>query len=200
MPEPNLGLVVARHVEEMKRAGGQPTGEALGALALEIARAFKARRQEVAILRLSADGKMISFVFPLRLAKIGAIPLTTLHSLAAKTIREKKGEVVNNFPCYRHPTVFESVKLSEEEKAAPIQKIVSAPMIVEGKIAGAIEVSRKGKASDELGPDFTARDLVELQIVGTILGKFLMTLPPASQAGQKPARPGPPDPPRSRQS
>jgi uncharacterized protein YacL len=119
----------------------------------------------------------LSFVFPIKLAKIGAIPLTTSHSLAAKTIRDKRGELVNNFSVYKHPTVFESVDLSAEEKASPIQKIVSAPMIVDGKVVGVIQVSRKGKPGEVVGPDFTTRDLAELSTVGTILGKYLMTLP-----------------------
>src|SRR2546426_9139027 len=42
-------------------------------------------------------------------------PYTTLFR-SARTIRDKRGEVVNNFPGYKHPTVFESVNLSDEEK------------------------------------------------------------------------------------
>src|SRR5712692_4184231 len=132
MAQVDLSLAVARQVEEMRKAGGYPSEDALDRLARQIGQAFKVRKQEVGILRVSADGKTLSFVYPTRLALVGAIPLSTTHSLATKTIRDKKGEIVNNFPAYKHPTVFESVQLSEEEKAAPIKKIISSPMIVDG--------------------------------------------------------------------
>ena len=177
MADIDLSLTVAKNVEEMRKAGGYPSDDALTRLAAQISPAFRAKKDEVAILRVSADGRMLSFVFPIKLARVGAIPLTTSHSLAAKTIRDKRGELVNNFSVYKHPTVFEAVDLSAEEKAAPIQKIVSAPMIVDGKVVGAIQISRKGKPGETVGPDFTSRDLAELSTVGTILGKFLITLP-----------------------
>jgi GAF domain-containing protein len=77
---------------------------------------------------------------------------------------------------YKHPTVFEAVNLSDEEKAAPIQKIMSSPMIVEGKVVGVIQISRKARPGDPAGPDFTAADLVQLATVGSILGKYLSEL------------------------
>jgi hypothetical protein len=94
-----------------------------------------------------------------------------------KTIRDKRGEIVNNFSTYRHPTVFEAVDLSAEEKAVPIQKIISSPMIVDEKVVGVIQVSRKARVGDPVGPDFTPAELAELTTVGGILGKFLAELP-----------------------
>ncbi|MBI1940204.1 MAG: hypothetical protein HYS33_01710 [Acidobacteria bacterium] len=184
MANVDLTLAVAKLVEEMRKAGGPPAEEALNKLATQIGGAFKARRDEVAILRLSSDGRMLGFVFPIKLAKIGSLPITTAHSLAVKTIRDRKGEIVNNFSVYKHPTVFESIDLSEQAKAAPIQKIVSAPMIADGKVVGVIQVSHKGIAGQPIGADFTSNDLAELAGVGSILGKYLMTLPE-----QKPGKP-----------
>ena len=172
----DLTLAVAKLVEEMRKAGGPPSGEALEKLAAQIAGAFNAEKDEVAILRLSKDGRMLGFLFPIKLAKIGYLPITTAHSLA-KTIRDRRGEIVNNFSVYKHPTVFESVDISEQAKAAPIQKIVSAPMIADGKAVGVIQVSHKGIAGERIGPDFTPNDLSELTSIGSILGKFLTTLP-----------------------
>jgi len=188
MAEINLVLAVAKQVEEMRKTGGYPADGALDDLARQIAQSFKTRRGEVAILRLSADGTALSFVYPLKLVYIGAIPLTTTHSLATKTIRDKKGEIVNKFSAYKHPTVFESVKLSEEDKAAPIQKIISSPMIVDGKVVGVIQVSRKARRGESAGPDFTSRDLAELMDVGTVLGKYMTTLPALGRAPANPAK------------
>jgi len=129
----------------------------------------------------------LSFIFPIRLSVIGVIPLTTTHSLAAKTIRDKRGEIVNNFPNYKHPTVFESVDLSDDEKAAPIQKIMSSPLIVAGRVVGAIQISRKARPGEPVGPDFTYADLVQLATIGSILGTYLSELPTPSLARVKPA-------------
>ncbi len=190
MADVDLSLTVAKHVEEMRKGAGQPSDEALSRLAAQIALPFGAKKDEVAILRLSLDSRMLKFIFPIKLAKIGAIPLTTAHSLAAKNIRDKRGEIVNNFAVYKHPTVFEAVDLSAEEKAAPIQKIMSSAMIVDGNVVGVIQISRKGRAGDPIGPDFTQRDLAELLAVGAILGKYLSTLPfaPAAKPGAPPAK------------
>lgn len=190
MADMDLTLTVAKMVEEMRKAEGYPTEDALNRLAAQLSMPFKAKKDEVAILHLSPDGRMISFVFPVRLSHVGSIPLTTSHSLAAKTIRDKRGEIVNNFSVYKHPTVFEAVDLSAEEKATPIQKIVSAPMLVDGKVVGVIQISHKAKGGDPIGPDFTPSDLAELTTVGTILGKYLIGLPPApTRPGQHPAPP-----------
>ena len=86
---------------------------------------------------------------------------------------------MNNFPTYKHPTVFEAVDLSDEEKAVPIQKIMSSPMIVEGKVVGVIQISRKARPGEPVGPDFTQADMAQLATVGSILGKYLSELPAA---------------------
>ncbi len=188
MADADLSLTIAKLVDQLRKAGGAPTDAGLNELATSLAQPFKAKHDEVAILRLSPDGRTLSFLFPLKLSKIGSIPLTASHSLAAKTIRDKRGEIVNNFSVYKHPTVFEAIDLSAEEKAAPIQKILSAPMIVNGKVVGAIQISRKGKPGEAVGPDFTAQNLAELTTVGTILGQFVAELPPPPPPGHpKPA-------------
>jgi len=185
MAEMDLVLVVAKLVDEIRKAGNPPSHQDLNRLAAQVSNGFKAKKDEVAILRLSADAKMLSFVFPIKLSVIGAIPLTTTHSLAAKTIRDKRGEIVNNFSTYRHPTVFEAVDLSDQEKAVPIQKIMSSPMIVEGKVVGVIQISRKAWPGEPVGPDFTPADLAQLATVGSILGKYLSELPAPSMMRPK---------------
>jgi hypothetical protein len=157
-------------------------------LAAQIANGFNAQKDEVAILRFSPNAMTLNFVFPIKLSKVGSIPLTLTQSLAAKTIRDKRGEIVNTFSGYKHPTVFESVNLSEQERAAPIQKIVSVPMITEGKVEGVIQVSRKVKPGEPVGADFTPKDLAELTMVGSILAKYLATQPPIPPAPPRTAK------------
>jgi GAF domain-containing protein len=185
MAEKDLVLVVARLVDELRKSGTPPTDQDLNRLAAQISNGFKAKRAEVAILRISPDDQFLHFFFPTKLVLMGAIPLSTTHSLAAKTIREKRGEIVNNFPSYKHPTVFEAVDLSDEEKAAPIQKIICSPMVVDGKVVGAIQISRKARPGEPVGPDFTHGDLALLTTVGTVLGKYVSELPAASPIPSK---------------
>jgi len=185
MAQTDVSLAVSKLIEEFRKAGAPPAEQDFNRLAAQISNGFKAKKDEVAILRLSPDGKVLNFLFPIRLAVVGAIPVTTEHSLAAKTIRQKQGELVNDFAAYKHPTVFEAIKLSEQEKATPIQKIMSSPMIVDGNVMGVIQISRKGYPGEKVGPDFTPADLDKLGTVGTILGKFLAAFPPAPLASPR---------------
>jgi hypothetical protein len=173
----DVSLTVARLVEERRLAAVSPDDDFWSRLAEHIGEGFEVKRGEVAILRLSANQRMLGFLYPIRLSKTGVIPLTTVHSLAVRTIRDKRGEIVNNFATYRHPTIFETVNLFEGEKAAPIQKIISAPIVADGKAIGVIEISRKAKPGGAIGPDFAPQDLSELTAIGVILGRFLSTLP-----------------------
>ncbi len=177
MADMDLVLIVAKLVDEMRKAGGFPSDQDLNRLAAQISNGFKAKKEEVAILRLAPEAKLLTFLFPVKLAVVGNIPLTTTNSLAVKSVRDKRGEIVNNFPTYKHPTVFEAVDLSEQEKAVPIQKIMSSPMVVEGKIVGVLQISRKARPGEPVGPDFTQADMAQLSTVGSILGKYLSELP-----------------------
>ncbi len=180
----DLSFKLIRLIEEMRQAGDPMSPEALERLAATLGSAFGAKPDEVAILHLSGDG-MLRFVTPVKLSKLGSIPITNSHSLAVKTIREKRGEFINNFSSYHHPTVFEAVDLSTERKAAPIQKIVSVPILADGKVMGVIQVSRKGRTGESAGPDFTPRDLAELTTAATILSKLLSLLPDSGGAGKR---------------
>lgn len=178
MVETDLALLAAKLVDEMREAGTASSQPDLNRFAAQISNRFQARKDEFAILRISSDARMLCFLFPSKLSQVGTIPLNSPHSLAVKTIRDQRGEIVNNFPKYRHQTVFESVHLSAQEEAAPIQKIMSSPMIVEGKAVGVIQISRKVREGERVGPDFTPDDLAQLATVCSILGKYLAELPP----------------------
>jgi GAF domain-containing protein len=185
MVEMDYVLAVTRLVDELRKSGTDPSIGDWNRLALQISRVFNVRKEEVAVLRLSADARVLSFALPTKLSMIGAIPLTTAHSLAAKTIRDKRGEIVNNFTNYKHPTVFEAVNLSDEEKAVPIQKIVSSPMLADGRVVGVIQISRKARSGEPAGPDFTQADLAQLATIASVLGKYVSELPAVSLAGSK---------------
>jgi len=159
---------VARVISEMVK-GKTDLDEAAGKMvAGAIAKYFSVRSEDVAILKLTPNGKQLVFVVPEKLAKIGSIPLTSTRALAVRTVKEKRVEFINNVQAAEHHTVFEAVKLTKEG-AEPIQKILSGPILVGGKAAGVIQVSRKGKSPGAAGPDFGPKESTDLSQIATAL-------------------------------
>jgi hypothetical protein len=122
-----------------------------------VSQAFSCKPDEVAILLVTADGRHLRFVAPRAFADLGTIPLTKRDSIAVRVLAARTGEVINNVPMVKHVTFFESVKL--KDAPAPIQKMVTTPILVGSQPIGVAEVSRKGAHARDAGPDFTAADL-----------------------------------------
>jgi hypothetical protein len=139
-----------------------------------ISKNFALQPHEVAIFAMTPDERFLYFVVPEKLKEVGRIPLTSTNSLAARTVREKRPEIINHFAVVPHSSVFEAVPLVEEERGDPIQKIMSAPMTLEKKIIGVIQVSRKGKTAAEAGPDFTHNELRELKTIADALAHCIV--------------------------
>jgi signal transduction protein with GAF and PtsI domain len=166
-----LTVGVARVIAEMVKDKQLDT--ALGSqVAGAIAKHCKVKPDEVAILKMAAGGKQLEFIVPEKLGKVGTIPMTNTNALAVRTARDRRAEFINNFSAAPHPTVFEAVKLGKEG-GDPIQKIVSVPVLAEGKTIGVVQVSRKGKTPAAAGPDFAAKDVEELNQVATAIAKCL---------------------------
>src|SRR5437868_12410776 len=166
-------------VSEMERIanalGAETEGEpgvSLSVVAEKIAKNLGVKHDEVAILAVSTRWKHLHFLVPEALKNVGFIPLSSNSALAAKTARESRPEIDNNFSAARHAVVFENIKLSGDS-LDPIQKIISAPLLFDGKVVGVIQVSRKGATSGDAGPDFTAEHLGNLLALCKPLGKFV---------------------------
>ncbi len=163
---------VARLVEEIARSGKGLSEEAVTQITQHLAKLFAVKLDEIAILHLSENSTILQFVYPFRLQKVGSIPMTTTNSLAVRTAREKRPEMVNNFTTQKHPTVFEAVPLETQSgERHPIQKIMSVPLLLDGKVVGVVQVSRKGKSATTAGNDFTIRDLTTLVTTAGMLAK-----------------------------
>ncbi|HKW33838.1 MAG TPA: GAF domain-containing protein [Candidatus Acidoferrum sp.] len=160
---------IARALDGDDVGAGQPS---LTAIAGKIAKTIGVRDEEVAILAVSKRWKHLHFLVPDALKSVGFIPLTSNSALAAKTARESRPEIDNNFSAARHAVVFENIKMSGES-TEPIQKVVSAPILLDGRVVGVIQVSRKGATSSAAGPDFTAEHLGNLLALCKPLGKFV---------------------------
>jgi len=163
---------IARLADEVAKSGKGMGDEVLVKIVQEMAKLFSVKTDEIAILELSMEGTILSFLYPLKLRRVGTIPMTTTNSLAVRTARDKRPEMINNFPAQKHPTVFEAVNLEDKaQERQPIQKIMSAPLLLESKSVGVIQVSRKGKSPTTAGADFTIRDLTALMTTAGLLAK-----------------------------
>ena len=128
--------------------------------------------EAMAILGVSTRWRHLHFLVPQALKNVGFIPLTSNSALAARTVRDNKPEINNNFPGVRHATVFEGVK-GATTSGESIQKIISAPILWEGKVVGVMQVSRKGASATEAGADFSADDLGKVLALCRPLGRLV---------------------------
>jgi hypothetical protein len=139
-----------------------------------IAMIFDVKIHEVAILGLTPDGRSLRFLAPDTLRAIGQIPLSSGSALAARTVREMRPEIINHFHVVPHASVFEGVPVAKAQRADPIQKIMSSPILLGSKSLGVLQVSRKGKGPLEAGPDFTPLQLRNLKAISDILAPCLL--------------------------
>ena len=167
-------------VTELERLADALASDTIGATPLSlssvaerIAKNQSVKPDEVAILGLSAKWRHLYFLVPEALKNVGHIPLTSNSALAARTARESRPEINNNFAAVQHARVFEGVKTGSEATTEAIQKIISAPILVGDKVVGVIQISRKGSNTKAAGPDFTAGDLGKVLALCKPLGKLL---------------------------
>jgi hypothetical protein len=166
-------------VDAMIRSGQRPGTEGLAQLAQTLGKLFGVASDEVAILTLNPKNKTLTFVIPEKLAEVGTIPLTSASALAARTARERKAELINNFSTSRHATVFEGVPLGRRQ-GEHIHKIMSAPILDGVNVVGVIQISRKGQSAANSGPDFVQKDLRVLTSLSPALERFLKLCPAGS--------------------
>jgi hypothetical protein len=159
-------------VDTMESGGGPPDSDSLNNVARILAKLFGVDMDEVAILKLVPRYKSLKFVIPEKLNPVGTIPLTSTTALAARTARERKAELVNNFSSARHANVFEAVPLGRDPGEL-IQKIMSAPILDGTRVQGVVQISRKAKSPAQAGADFTPSDLRTLTSLAPMLERFL---------------------------
>jgi len=139
----------------------------------KLAQILRVQRNEVALLRVEKGS--LRFVFPAELRAAGVIPMTG-SAVAARTAATATPLLSNSFARVKHVSLFESVKLGGDEQVSeqpPIQKIMSVPVTnAEGKVAGVIQVSRKGLDPSLAGADFTGEDLKLLEQSAEVLARM----------------------------
>jgi GAF domain len=159
-------------LDQLEKKAEPLRSEDLDSVSSAIAKLFGVEPDEVAILELHVASKALKFVLPEKLRPVGSIPLTSSAALAARTAREGRSDVVNNFAQSRHASVFEGVPLGRRQGVC-IQKLMSAPILRNGEALGVVQISRKGESQQDCGPDFKAADLKALQGLSDLLARFL---------------------------
>ena len=137
---------------------------------------FGTKADEVAILMTTSDGKHLRFVAPRKFSDLGTIPMTKRDSIAVATLGKKSGEAMNNVPMVKHVSFFESIKL--RDRVAPIQKMITVPILHDGNPVGVAQVSRKGENPVEAGPDFTAADVKKAEQIFSAVAPYLAAARP----------------------
>ena len=138
---------------------------------------FNAKPDEVAILMTTSDGRHLRFVAPRKFADLGTIPITKRDSIAVNVFAKKTGEAMNNVPMVKHVAFFESVKI-RDRPVAPIQKMITVPIVSDGASVGVAQISRKGESPADAGPDFTPADLKKAQTLFEEVGPYLVQTRP----------------------
>ena len=161
--------------EALEAGGSAPVEIPLASVAEKIAKELGVQTDEVAIMGVSTRWRHLYFLVPQALKNVGFVPLSSPSALAARTARENRTEINNNFSAVRHATVFEGVKAATTTGES-IQKIVSAPILCEGKVVGVMQISRKGATAMEAGADFTTEDLGKVLALCRPLGKLVRHL------------------------
>jgi len=153
-------------------AGMESTDGSPESICAGVAKIFRVRETEIALLELS--GSLLNFVYPPELKTAGAIPLSS-SAVAARTARTKEAEIFNGFAQVKHFSIFELVKLGDTGlDDQVIQKLMSAPVLARnGEVMGVIQVSRKDPRPAAAGPDFTAEDLRKLESVAHFMGGLM---------------------------
>jgi len=166
---------LARLADEFERDESSLKDVSLEILAGKIAKELRVKSDEVAILGVSNRWRHLHFLVPAALKHVGFIPLTSNSALAAKTVRESRPEINNEFAKVRHASVFEGVKAATTTGES-IQKIISAPILCEEKVVGVMQVSRKGENAGSAGADFTSDDLGKVLALCRPLGRLVRYL------------------------
>jgi len=173
--------MASEHISDLKKwviENTQPSNEGaavhLNVAVVLISKNFAVQPHEVAILGLTPDSRSLRFLAPENLRTVGQIPLTSTNSLAARTVREKRPEIINHFSVVPHASVFEAVPIAEDKRGEAIQKIMSSPIVSGGLVIGVLQVSKKGRAAADAGADFTHPQLRELKIISDTLAPCIL--------------------------
>lgn len=160
---------ICEKLEELLSAR-QAVEEKLAVAVDALSRIFGVQPNEVAIFSLDQTRDSLSFLWPKEMRSSGSIPFTANRSLVAVTAQERRSTLNNNFASTPHLFVFESFG---KARTAPIQRIMSVPMLNGDDLRGVIQVSRKGEDTDTALRNFSETELTALSEMAKVMARHL---------------------------
>lgn len=154
-PERDLGNLLEAAAA---KTGVERRAAVLEALAGVVSKALNLGPDELAILMLSRDRTLLEFVYPSELAEgSNRFPLS-VPSLAGRVAQTVRSVLINAAHDVPHLDFYERIRIKEEQPRQ-IQKLLAVGVKgSDGKVWAVIEVSRRGDALVEAGPDFRPAD------------------------------------------
>lgn len=113
---------------------------------------------EVAIFLANKEKTVLSFACPEYLVNSGMIPVSSTEAFTSSIFRSGRGLIENNVQQQRHLSLFEIIRTPDGD-IKPVWKIIGSVIAVENEKIGVIEISRRSPSPQEMGEDFTERDL-----------------------------------------
>jgi hypothetical protein len=161
-------------IGQLEAHGPSPDEGLLSEISEALAFILGVKSDEVALLEITPNRSSLKFVLPAKLRHVGSVPIQAEGGvpLSARTVLERRPSIVNDFASQPHARAFEEVPLGPRA-AAPIQKILSAPVFLGERVIGVAQVSRKGASATAAGPDFTFQDLTQLLQLGSLLARII---------------------------
>lgn len=135
-----------------------------------LSRIFGVQANEVAVFSLDQAQDSLSFLWPKEMRSSGSIPFSANRSLVAVTAQQRRSTLNNTFASTPHLFVFEAFG---KARSAPIQKIMSVPMLNGDDLRGVIQVSRKGEDTDISLRNFSESELTALSEMAKVIGRHL---------------------------
>jgi transcriptional regulator with GAF, ATPase, and Fis domain len=130
---------------------------------------FRVQPYEVACFKFDSDQESFSFLWPPELRESGSIPFSARRSLLVRTAEERKAFLDNSFASTPHLFVFEGFS---KINSAPIQRIMSVPILRGEELLGVLQLCRRGATGDGL-PMFSNAELVALVEIAKVVATFL---------------------------
>ncbi len=119
---------------------------------------LRVTQYEVAILLANEEKSILSFAAPEYLVDAGMIPVNSIEAVASGVFRRGRGVIENNLSQQKHLMIFEMIKTPDNERLT-VFKMMGLPLMNGDEVFGVLEISRRGRAVMESGPDFTGEDL-----------------------------------------
>lgn len=170
-------LALSRDLERLEAAGGGAFEAVVERVVHEVAEGMGVFADEVAIF-LPAEGDTFRFAAPLPLFRDGS-SFPARSSLTHKVFVEGRPLLNNNVKAGKPLSIYERAKISDRNPR-PIQKMLAVPMRDGTGAVGVLQVSRRGLAVRESGPDFTEPDVALLTGLATTMAPSFRRLAPAA--------------------